>query len=162
MNKTKVFRVRYEYDAEAKAWSAVSTSPRVASFGRTLIQAKAHVREAIELLLDLPDGVHLTDVGVSVCDRVAVPGIDSDAILSLNARRLQADELRAQVAADTSAIADRPVHRLGRLVHRLHRDATVAVDGRHQVRAPQRLADEPVVATGVIEYQGRQRDLVCS
>src|SRR4051812_36668976 len=65
---TRTWTIRYEYDPKARAWSAVSDSPRVASWGRTLARAQASVREAIELHLDLPDGRSLDGVGVVVQD----------------------------------------------------------------------------------------------
>lgn len=99
--------VRYEYDPKAKAWSAVSDSPRVASWGRTLAHARASVREAIELYLDIPDDQSLEDVGVVVHDQVVVPGVDTGEIVSLQQRRARSELLRSEVARDTERLVGR-------------------------------------------------------
>ena len=104
---TKTWRVRYEYDRKARAWSAVSDSPRVASWGRTLAQARASVREAIELHLDLPDSQSLDDIGVMVQDQVVVPGVDTGEIESLHQRRARSELLRSEVARDTERLVGR-------------------------------------------------------
>ena len=104
---TRTWIVRYEYDPKARAWSAVSDSPRVASWGRTLAQARASVREAIELHLDLPDSQSLDDIGVVVQDQVVVPGVDTSEIASLQERRARSDQLRSEVARDTERLVGR-------------------------------------------------------
>ena len=105
--ETRTWIVRYEYDPKARAWSAVSDSPRVASWGRTLAQARASVREAIELHLDLPDSQSLDDTGVVVQDQVVVPGVDTSEIASLQERRARSDQLRSEVARDTERLVGR-------------------------------------------------------
>ncbi len=104
---TRTWIVRYEYDPKARAWSAVSDSPRVASWGRTLGQARASVREAIELRLDLPDGQSLDDMGIVVQDQVVVPGVDTGEIVSLQQRRAHSELLRSEVARDTERLVGR-------------------------------------------------------
>jgi hypothetical protein len=103
----RIWTVRYEYDPKARAWSAVSDSPRVASWGRTLAQAKSSVREAIELQLDLPDEQSLDAVGVVVEDQVVVPGVDTGEITALQQRRARSEVLRAEVARDTERLVGR-------------------------------------------------------
>jgi predicted RNase H-like HicB family nuclease len=104
---TRVWTVRYDYDPKARAWSAVSDPPRVASWGRTLAQARACVREAIELHLDLPDSQSLDDIGVVVQDQVIVPGVEASEVASLQERRVRSELLRSEVARDTERLVSR-------------------------------------------------------
>lgn len=104
---TTTWTVRYEYDPKVRAWSAVSESPRIASWGRTLAQARASVREAIELHLDLPGTQSLDDLGVVVQDQVVVAGVDATEIASLQQRRARSELLRSEVARDTERLVGR-------------------------------------------------------
>ena len=64
------FRVVVEYDPEAGSYSAVCPElPGCASAGKTEEEARANIREAIELYLapseiDLPDNARLVEVTV--------------------------------------------------------------------------------------------------
>ena len=64
------FRVVLEYDAEAKAFSAVCPElPGCASAGDTEEEARRHIKEAIELYLkpsdiDLPSDAKIAEVTV--------------------------------------------------------------------------------------------------
>ena len=72
-----------------------------------LAHARASVREAIELHLDIPDNQSLEDVGVVVQDQVVVPGVDTGEIVSLQQRRARSELLRSEVARDTERLVGR-------------------------------------------------------
>ena len=105
MTGPQTFEVRYDWDARARAWSAVSEDPRVASGGRTLIAAQANFRDAVATWLELPDEQSLDDAGVVVIDHVVAPEVDPSSLVALRARREQVEALRTEVATETAHIA---------------------------------------------------------
>lgn len=105
MDEVRTFVVRYEFDGRARAWSAVTDTPGLATFGRTLAQAQAHARDAVATWLALPDVRSLEDAGVRVIDQVVVPGLADDELALLARKRHEADALRQKVAAGTARAA---------------------------------------------------------
>jgi hypothetical protein len=105
MDEARTYVVRYEYDGRARAWSAVTDTPGLATFGRTLAQTQAFAREAVATWLGLPDDRALEDAGVRVVDQVVVPGLADDELAMLAQKRHQADALRQDVAAGTASAA---------------------------------------------------------
>ncbi len=109
MDEVRTFVVRYEFDGRARAWSAVTDTPGLATFGRTLAQAQAHARDAVATWLELPDERSLEDAGVRVIDQVVVPGLADDELAMLARKRHEADALRQDVAAGTASAATQMV-----------------------------------------------------
>ncbi len=102
----RTYRVRYDYDAPTRAWSALTDPDHgPASWGRTLDEARSNIRDAIASRLELPDEQTLEEAGITVIDEVRPPGIDAGAVAALQARRERAEELRTEVAAETARIA---------------------------------------------------------
>jgi predicted RNase H-like HicB family nuclease len=67
----RTYRVRYECDPATRAWSALThVDHGPASWGRTLEEARANIRDAIATHLELPDGLTLDDAGITVIDEV--------------------------------------------------------------------------------------------
>lgn len=57
---TITYRVRYEHDSNGRWFVRCPDVPGAHSHGRTLASARNNIREAIALVLDLPDGSPLT------------------------------------------------------------------------------------------------------
>ncbi|MBX3032006.1 MAG: hypothetical protein KF809_17820 [Chloroflexi bacterium] len=101
----RTITVRYEYDPPTRAWSAVAASGG-ASWGRSLGQARASVREALALRYDLPDDATLESEGVVLHEEYLI----DDAVIDTTALRRERDEaerLREKVARESERLAGR-------------------------------------------------------
>jgi len=127
MTMGQVYTVEYEWGPAARSWSALVVGvPGCHSQGRSLREAMANIREALELWLDLDPFAHLVDAGIRVVDRPRVPGISSD-VASIAAER---DAVERRVAG----LADRTSRAARELVERgvPMRDAAVMLGISHQ------------------------------
>ncbi len=122
-----VYVVDYDWDPSARSWSAlVKDTPGCHSQGRSLREAMANAREALELWLDLEPDAHLEDRGIRVIDRPHVPDITDD-VVSISADREEV-ERRASELADRTTRAARELVAQGIPM----RDAAVMLGISHQ------------------------------
>jgi predicted RNase H-like HicB family nuclease len=127
MTKAKSYVAVYERDSESDAWLVhVKTIPECHTYGRTLRQAEARIREALALWLDRePDGIEIAPEWppeiIEVATRVSC------------ARRDSAESARA--AGATTTRAAKKLDRMG-----LSRRDTADVLGISHQRVQQLLA----------------------
>lgn len=122
-----VYTVDYEWDPIARSWSAlVEEQAGCHSQGRSLREAMASIREALELWLNLGPDEHLADTGVEVVDRPRVPGLDSEAA------RISTD--REELERRSADLSERTRQAVGQLVASgiSMRDAATILGVSHQ------------------------------
>ncbi|MCY7419478.1 MAG: hypothetical protein LH650_13505 [Chloroflexi bacterium] len=100
-SSTRTVEVRYDWDPRAKAWAAVTDTPGLTTFGRSLASAQAHARDAVATWLELPEGQSLDEAGVVIVDRVVLPGTDPEDIAGLAHLRDQVETQQASLAYRT-------------------------------------------------------------
>jgi predicted RNase H-like HicB family nuclease len=127
MTKAKTYVAVYERDSERDAWLVhVKSIPGCHTYGRTLRQAEAHIRDALALWLDRdPDGLEITAEWPAELEKVAttVSQARHDAAAS------------AQAAGAATAKAAKRLDRMG-----LSRRDTADVLGISHQRVQQLLA----------------------
>jgi predicted RNase H-like HicB family nuclease len=127
MTRTKNYVAVYERDPESDAWLVhIKTVPGCATYGRTLRQAEARIREALAAWLDRdPDGLQIVSEWP--------PELEDVATAVSQARRDAASAARA--AGTATAKAARRLERIG-----LSRRDTAEVLGISHQRVQQLLA----------------------
>ncbi len=94
------YTARYTHDGHG--WIVQFTDPDISTFGRTLAVAKAHARSLLAVYLEVAD---LDAADVRIEDDVRLPSAVQGEIEALALRRVRADALRGEVAADTRRAA---------------------------------------------------------
>lgn len=94
------FIATYEFDG--RAWIVQFADLGIATFGRTLVAAKRYARSALAVHLELED---LDAAGVELSDDVRLPAEIDDDVQRLSDKRTKAENLRAEVAAETRRTA---------------------------------------------------------
>jgi len=85
------YRAIHVFDPDERMWNVrIESEPRCHSFGATLGEARAMIREALELWLNLEEDQHLEDAGVELTDVLEVPGVSGD-VLALSSARDRLD-----------------------------------------------------------------------
>ncbi len=90
------------YDFDGRAWIVQFPDLGIATFGRTLASAKRYARSALAVHLELED---LDAAGVELSDKVRLPADIDDDVHRLSDKRAKAENLRAEVAAETRRTA---------------------------------------------------------
>ena len=85
------YRAIHVFDPDERMWNVrIESEPRCHSFGATLREARAMIREALELWLNLEEDRHLEDAGVELTDVLEVQGVSGD-VLALSSARDRLD-----------------------------------------------------------------------
>lgn len=94
------YRATYRFDG--RGWICQFVEPDIATFGRTIVSAKAHARSLLAVHLEVDD---LAAAGIEIHDDVRLPeGIELE-IDALTRRRREAEALRSEVALATRSAA---------------------------------------------------------
>lgn len=98
---TEMRRYRATYTFDGRAWIVQFRDPDIATFGRTLVSAKAHARSALAVYLEVPD---LGAASIEIDDDVALPTASAkvDELLRM---RGESKTLRARLADETRRAA---------------------------------------------------------
>ena len=94
---TPAYRVTYEHDSNGLWFVRCPAVPGAHSHGRTIVSARGNIREAVALVLDLPEGTHVDlDEEFSLGDPVV-----EAALAHARQLRRQASELDEQARSAT-------------------------------------------------------------
>lgn len=91
-----------DYTHDGRWWIVQFNDPDISTFGRTLTAAKAYARSLLAVYLEIDD---LAAAGVEIKDQVRLPANVEAEIERLARRRVEADILRTEVAAETRRAA---------------------------------------------------------